>query len=111
MDPCGRDSHKSPIMYSGEPTHFKLLVRSSMINTMVDVFGKNIKPEILSIQDQNKLGINDHSSEWLKIRIDSSMDGMMLFAKEYSGDVIILSPEEVRMKVRNLLKAALNDYS
>ena len=102
---------QNPVMYSGEPTHFKLLVRSSMINTMVDVFGKNIKPEILSIQDQNKLGINDPSSEWLKIRIDSSMDGMMLFAKEYSGDVIILSPEEVRMKVRNLLKAALNDYS
>ncbi len=80
MDLFGRDSHKSPIMYSGELTHFELLIRASMINTMVDVFGKNIKPETISIQDQKKFGLKDPSSEWLRMRITSSMDGMILSA-------------------------------
>ncbi|MCR5740548.1 MAG: WYL domain-containing protein [Lachnospiraceae bacterium] len=105
---------RNPIMYAGEPIHFVLLVNAigdNMINTMIDVFGINIKGSIITDQEKKKYGLNDNGSKWLKIRVTSSMNGMILFAKEYSGDVIILSPEEGRDRMKDVLSHALNYYS
>ncbi len=95
---------KHPVMFSGEMVNYNLLVNASannMINTMVDIFGRDIKPssaDARTLKSHNIIPSKDQ--EWVLIRVKSTDDGMVLFATEYCRDVCIVAGPRCSKKVK-----------
>ncbi len=112
-DPDSKSSYRSknPVMYSGAQRNFHILVNASannMMNTIVDVFGKNKKTVPVDADTAKKYHIT--AGDWVQLHLKCTADGMELFATEYCRDVIIISPEKSAQNVRETLKLALTRY-
>ena len=104
---------KNPIMYAGNPIRFELLVNAStnnMMNTMADAFGLNIKTAPVDTDTAKRFRLDIGKSKWVKVFVQSSEEGMILFATEYCNDVIIASPSKCSTKVKETLTKALKHY-
>jgi hypothetical protein len=98
-------------MYSGAQKNFHILVNASannMMNTIVDVFGKNKKTVPVDADTAKKYHIT--AGDWVQLHLKCTADGMELFATEYCRDVIIISPEKSAQNVRETLKLALTRF-
>ena len=109
-----------PVMYAGEKKKIVLLCKDTgknyIMNTIMDVFGKNAK--VTKADDdilQKYLGNNvnfykEQGITWLKISVETAIAGVELWAAQYCNDCIVISPEELRTRVKERLEAGLEYY-
>lgn len=112
--------HEHPVMFGGEKKRMVLLCRDTgrnyIMNTIMDVFGKNAKvtkadrelvekvlPE--SYETYEKQGIS-----WLKVVIETTSGGVELWATQYCNDCVIVEPEESAKRVIQRLQNGIENY-
>lgn len=112
--------HEHPVMFGGTKQNMVLLCRDTgknyIMNTIVDVFGKNVKVTpasdslVKSHLGHDKKYYEEQGINWLKVSIQSTTGGVELWATQYCNDCLILSPEESREAVRKRLQAGMAYY-
>jgi len=112
--------HEHPVMYGGKKTKIILLCKDTgknyIMNTIMDVFGKNAKvtlasAEIIEEQLGNSLEYyKEHGVMWLKVVIESMVGGVELWATQYCDDCIVVSPEDLAERVKERLTNGLKNY-
>jgi len=112
--------HEHPVMFGGEKVRMVLLCRDTgrnyIMNTIMDVFGKNAKvtkadkelveknlPE--SFETYEKQGIS-----WLKVVIETTSGGVELWATQYCNDCIIVEPKDSANRVMERIKTGITYY-
>lgn len=115
-----RYRHEHPIMFGGTKEKITLLCRDTgknyIMNVIMDVFGKNVRISEVSddflyemigyhIDDETKKG-----NHWFKVVFEAAIGGVELWATQYCNDCVIVSPENLRNKVRERLKDGLEYY-
>ena len=87
------------------------------MNTIMDVFGKNIK--VTKADDDlllKYLGNNVEFYEkqgiiWLKVSVETTTGGVELWVTQYCKDCFVVSPEELRISVKERLEIGLDYYN
>ncbi len=85
-------------MYSGKSVQVKLRMGKSMISTMIDEFGKS------------GLKFSDEDEEKVSVRLKVNEKAIIQFAKNYAPWVMVESPKDIKEKVMEDLKYALDEY-
>lgn len=88
---------KSPVMYPGQARYVTLRCPAGMVNTLLDVFGKNIR-------------FGEPADGRVRVQIHAAPAGIKLFALQYADKVEVLEPAELRDEIRNALREALKSY-
>ena len=91
-----RFSASMPYMYSDEPKPVEFLVDGWAIDQVVDWFGKDFSVE-------------ERGDKFL-IRLRASFDAMEYWAMQYANAVEVISPTDLRERVRKNLTAAAEKY-
>lgn len=84
-------------MYGGGVTYAKLRIKNAMISDIVDMFGKEVT---FSNQDDN----------YVDVRVKANEISVLQFAKNFSPDVMIIEPKELKDKAIDNLKESLKAY-
>lgn len=113
--------HEHPIMFGGEKQRITMLCRGTeknyIMNMIIDVFGKNAV--ILPVDSAYLLKTLGHDREfyekqgitWIKVIVESTIGGVELWATQYCNDCIIISPKELRERVRMRLESGMENYT
>lgn len=113
--------YEHPVMFGGKKETIVLLCRDTgknyIMNTIVDVFGKNAK--VMQASDELLEKYLRHGREyykeqgitWLRVSIESTSGGVELWATQYCNDCLIISPEESRDRVKKRLHAGIEYYN
>ena len=91
-----RFSSSTPYMFSDEPKPVEFLVEGWAIDQIVDWFGKEISVE-------------EHGEKFL-VRLRASLDAMEYWSMQYANTVEVLSPPELRERIRKNLTVAAEKY-
>ncbi|MBR3242799.1 MAG: WYL domain-containing transcriptional regulator [Parasporobacterium sp.] len=91
-------SSAMPYMYTDKPEEIEFLAETSVIDQIIDWFGRDIR--IMPTEDETKV----------KVCIKASPKAMEHWAMQYINYVEITSPEALRTKIRDTLKAGLKKY-
>ena len=112
--------HKHPVMYGGNTETIVLLCRDTgknyIMNTIVDVFGKNVKARIAPDEMVSKYLHKDAELEreqgitWIKVKVETTTGGVELWATQYCNDCFVVSPETLRNRVRERLMQGIEYY-
>ena len=86
-----------PYMFTDEPQRIEFLVKESIIDQIIDWFGYDVAIE--------KVG-----NETFKITLQASLNAMEFWAMQYLNYVQILSPTELRNRIKENLKNAIEKY-
>lgn len=84
-------------MYSGDETNIKIKCKNSALDSLIDIFGKNIN-------------IIERTKDYFITVIKTTELGMYHLALHYMDSIEVLSPIELRKIVGDSLKAACNRY-
>lgn len=84
-------------MYSSDTTRVKLRIVNPMISDVVDIFGKNIK-------------FTDKDDKCVTVAVQANENSVVQFAKRYAPDVVVISPDSVREKVKEELRKGYEAY-
>lgn len=116
-----RYRYEHPVMFGGKKETIVLLCRDTgknyIMNTIVDVFGKNAKVSQASDELVEKYlkHSRDYYEEkgitWLRVSLESTPGGVELWATQYCNDCLIISPEESRDRVKERLHAGVEYYN
>ena len=87
-----------PYMYTDKPEDIAFLAEVSVIDQIVDWFGRDIR--VMKTEDENKV----------KVLVKASPNAMEHWAMQYINYVEIISPESLRTKIRETLKAGVKKY-
>lgn len=113
--------HEHPIMFGGKKERITLLCRDTgknyVMNMIVDVFGKKVQVSRASdklvkavtgysVHEEQKRG-----NHWFKVVLEAAVGGVELWATQYSNDCVVVSPENLRAKVRERLERGCLYYS
>ncbi len=109
-----------PIMFSGSVEEVHMVIRATehngILNAIVDLFGRNAKIRPIEDGDLKLLGgtlpkpVSGEDETWYSVTVDSTPGGMVLFAKEYCENVVILSPSEIAKEVQQKLLYSASLY-
>ena len=88
---------KHAIMYSGKIEDIILECRNYMVNTLIDSFGSEIRIEKVD-------------EGWIRVRLKSSVDGVVLWATQYCSDCRAIDPPILVSKVKEKLKKGIENY-
>lgn len=100
--PAARYRQKHPVMYSGEPNkdeHILLKCKTSLLNTVVDVFGTDV--EIKTTADPETVIVT--------IR-ETPQAGVALWALEYCESCEVLEPKALRERMARAAEKLVNTY-
>lgn len=112
--------HEHPIMFGGKKERITLLCRDTgknyIMNMIVDVFGKKV--QVSEATDKLVKAVTGHSAHeeqeqgnhWIKVVLEAAVGGVELWATQYSNDCVVVSPENLRVKVRERLEQGLLYY-
>lgn len=112
--------HEHPIMFGGKKEKITLLCRDTgknyIMNMIVDVFGKKV--QVWEASDELVKAVTGHSvheeqeqgNRWIKVVLEAAVGGVELWATQYSNDCVVVSPENLRVKVRERLERGLLYY-
>jgi predicted DNA-binding transcriptional regulator YafY len=113
--------HEHPVMYGGKLETIVMLCRSTksnyMMNTIVDVFGKNARvvkanDELVEKTLKHDVALDKANGiTWLKVTVDTTLGGVELWATQYCNDCVIISPDEAREHVKQRLSDGLKYYN
>jgi hypothetical protein len=87
------------------------------MNTIVDVFGKNVRvlpaPDEMVAEYVKRDAAKDRENgiRWLKVTAETTTGGAELCAAQYCSDCVIISPEESRERVRQRLLQGREYYN
>ncbi len=112
--------YEHPVMFGGKKETIVMLCRETgknyMMNTIVDVFGKNVKVTQASDEllerylKHNRKYYEEQGIIWLRVSMESAPGGVELWATQYCNDCLIISPEESRNRVKERLDAGMAHY-
>lgn len=86
-----------PYMYSSENVHVKFRISRAMISDMIDMFGSDVR-----FSDENESGVTVST-------VTNEMAAEQ-FAKNFSPDVVVLEPQELRNRLKDNLEKSLRFY-
>lgn len=89
--------NKRPYMYSSESTHVQMRIVRPMIGDVIDMFGKDVR-----FYDEDESGVS--------VSVSANERAVEQFAKNFAPDVMIMSPQSLRDKVKNDLERSLEKY-
>lgn len=113
--------YEHPVMFGGKKQTIVMLCKDTgknyIMNTIVDVFGKNAR--VTKASDELVETYTKHNAayyleqgvRWLRVSIESTPGGVELWATQYCNDCLIISPEESRERVRKRLCAGMEYYN
>ena len=84
-------------MYAGEMNYVTFRCHESIMDHMIDLFGPSI-------------GVMSDDGEHFLIRVKTPETGAMFLAQQYLDSMVIVEPEELRDKMRKVLKDAVKRY-
>ena len=88
-----------PYLFSDRPTRIELLANTEVIDQLIEWFGKDIRIT-QSTTDPDKVNVS----------IIASPNAMEFWAMQYIHSVEVISPQSLRNKVKETLKAAVEKY-
>ena len=112
--------HEHPIMFGGKKERITLLCRDTgknyIMNMIMDVFGKRV--QVSDAPDKLVKEVTGHSAyeeqeqgnHWIKIVLEAADGGVELWATQYSNECVVVSPENLRVRVRERLERGLLYY-
>lgn len=86
-----------PYMYSSENVHIKFRISRAMISDMIDMFGSDVR---FSDEDESGVTVSTVTNEMAAEQ----------FAKNFSPDVVVLEPQELRNRLKDNLEKSLKFY-
>jgi predicted DNA-binding transcriptional regulator YafY len=111
--------HEHPVMYGGDKKKIVLLCRDTgknyIMNTIIDVFGKNARvakatDKYVSEHLKRDAGKDrENGITWLRVTVDTTTGGVELWATQYCNDCVVVSPKNLRERVRKRLQQG-NEY-
>ena len=84
-------------MYSSENVHVKFRISRAMISDMIDMFGSDVR---FSDEDESGVTVSTVTNEMAAEQ----------FAKNFSPDVVVLEPQELRNRLKDNLEKSLRFY-
>ena len=84
-------------MYGGDELHFTLRCHNSILDDVIDLFGRDIN-------------IVPHDENYFVTKVYSSKQGILYLALQYLERMEILEPSEIRVEMQSLLKQGLERY-
>ena len=84
-------------MYSGESVRIKLIVDQSIMNELVDWFGKEFR-------------IMEKYDTTMKIHVKCNEESMLYWALQYGTCAEVLEPESLRSRIREVTKSMVEKY-
>ncbi len=104
-----------PVMIAGETTRVSMLCKksSSIVNRLIDSFGKNIhiRPADKKKLDEYFANKSIDYSQWLDVTCTETNDyGIALWAKQYCTECILYYPPALAEQTKNELKEAAAMY-
>ena len=84
-------------MYSSENVHVKFRISRAMISDMIDMFGSDVR---FSDEDESGVTVSTVTNEMAAEQ----------FAKNFSSDVVVLEPQELRNRLKDNLEKSLRFY-
>lgn len=110
-----RYRYEYPVMFGEKKETIVLLCRDTgknyIMNTIVDVFGKNAKVSQASDElvekylKHSRKYYEEKGITWLRVSLESTPGGVELWATQYCNDCLVISPEESRERVKKRLYA------
>lgn len=91
-----------PIMYAGEEKFVRLRCKTSLLNTLLDVFG--------DLPQYTKPKIGPNGAETTEVTMSIAPGGVKFFALQYAGSVEVLEPKALREEIAQELEAAAKKY-
>lgn len=91
-------SSTMPYMYSDQPEHIDFISDEGIIDQIVDWFGNDVR--IMKSNDEGKV----------RVSVKASPTAMEFWAMQYINHVEILSPEPLRIRMREFLNNGLKKY-
>lgn len=91
-------SSTMPYMYSDQPEHIDFISDEGIIDQIVDWFGNDVR--IMKAKDEGKV----------RVSVKASPTAMEFWAMQYINHVEILSPEPLRIRMREVLNNGLKKY-
>lgn len=91
-------SSTMPYMYSDQPEHIDFIADEGIIDQIVDWFGNDVR--IMKSNDEGKV----------RVSVKASPTAMEFWAMQYINHVEILSPEPLRIRMREVLENGLKKY-
>ncbi|MCR5636367.1 MAG: WYL domain-containing protein [Clostridiales bacterium] len=86
-----------PYMYSDKPQTVEFIADESIIDQIIDWFGKDIR-------------IAKHGEDQLKVTVKVSPMAMEFWAMQYAGHVTVTAPEGLKERIKNRLVEAVEKY-
>ena len=97
MDAC-EFSNSKLFMYTGDSMNVTFRIKKSKLDLLVDSFGLNIHP-------------HEYNDEQYECTVKTTDKAALIFAQKYIDVVELVSPIELREKMRALLSKAAKMYS
>lgn len=94
---------ENPVMYGGDVETITFRVRESLLNAVVDSFGKSLKINPTDYTDKDE-------EEYVIITTNSTIDGAAMWLTEYCSYATALSPQKLVEKVMKTLMTGLEAY-
>lgn len=91
-------SSTMPYMYSDQPEHIDFIADEGIIDQIVDWFGNDVR--IMKSDEEGKV----------RVSVKASPTAMEFWAMQYINHVEILSPEPLRIRMREVLNNGLKKY-
>ena len=88
---------KHVYMYASDNTTVKFRIVRPMISDVIDMFGKDVR-------------FYDETDETVCVSVNVNETAMIQFAKNYAPDVVILSPDSLRERVKEELRKGYEAY-
>jgi predicted DNA-binding transcriptional regulator YafY len=92
-------SSAMPYMYTDTPERIEFIADESIVDQIVDWFGKDIRMSILPDNDKK-----------VKVELIASPNAMEHWALQYLNHVEVMKPKSLRKRIKDDLKNALNKY-
>lgn len=112
--------YEHPVMFGGKKEAVVLLCRDTgknyIMNTIMDVFGKNARVTPASDEllekylHHDRAYFKEQGITWLKVALESAVGGVELWATQYCNDCLIVSPQESHDRVKMRLGIGIKNY-
>lgn len=87
-----------PYMYTDKPESVEFLAKESVIDQIIDWFGKEIR-------------FSKYNDELVLVSVRVSPMAMEHWAMQYAGNVTVISPQSLVERIRNRLRQATDNYN
>lgn len=94
---------ENPVMFGGDVETVSFRVRESLLNAVVDSFGKNLRINPTDYTDKDE-------EEYVIASTNSTIDGAAMWLTEYCNYATALSPQKLVDKVKKTLLTGLEGY-